>query len=191
MEYLSPGPNTFTKDDIHRIRRACKHRSSRKPGDKWSHFVCTEANGGEMYYPIPAQRDETHGMFFSSAERNSHFEEICHDLFAAVQEPEHHVARLDSILCRLFDCDFVISEPEDEIVERACKLLSRLPAAPISPLGVHTMGVTGLDTLKEYRLHSAKVNLEAQDSLHTWESLRVVAFVDTNLIRLVLNYSRD
>jgi len=194
MEKLQPSTNTFTVDQIRKVWRQCKHRNARRPGSNLSHFSLTGLftvslpRCPDLFYPIPAQRDRAHSMFFSSPERDQYCRNYCQELFAAVESADGHFESLDLVFSKLLAVGFVTKENENSVVDRATKILSRLPASPPCPVDAMSSDVSNLSRLDGYtRLKPPQRSVNGDVNL-VWNALEVVCSVDTNLLRIVLNF---
>lgn len=185
--------DTFTAEQVRMVWQECK--KARRPGSNWSHFECTgmiipeTPKRVDMFYPIPAQRDESHSIFFSSPERYRRCKEYCQELRMAVQDPRFHLVRLDTLLSQLLDCGLVTNEDENVAVERACHLLSRLPATPLCPDDSFPANIPDLDMLKNYQSPLSDPTSTGVTLASFWDVLQVVESLDTNLIRIAVNFS--
>lgn len=85
-----------------------------------------------------------------------------------------HFDHLDSAYSKLIECHFQPCHPD--VVHKACHRLARLPAVP-PPVGNRWADETISKMDEEYFIPRSR---------KTWENLKAVRYVDTNVIRLAL-----
>ncbi|KAL1637507.1 hypothetical protein SLS56_000645 [Neofusicoccum ribis] len=171
-EYIQQGPFTYTPGHVRKIleENLCVDRPAGAPG-----FPVVFNPLSTIFF----FDDEGVSHSYDERSRNSHVQKWRHEYLAQLDGSEGHLERLDSAFSGLLRCNFRVPENElEEVIPKACALLSRLPAVPQQP-GLE-MDLTALDA-----------DLFLPGLPRTWENLRVVRFVDNNTIRLALNIVID
>lgn len=69
--------------------------------------------------------------FYDEKTRHSRGQDFCRDLFAEIDDSTCYFSRLDELFSKLLSCNFIPSELEFGIVERAYQRLIRLPETPL------------------------------------------------------------
>ncbi|OAP61481.1 hypothetical protein AYL99_03684 [Fonsecaea erecta] len=120
---------------------------------------------------------------FSTAQQRERLKELGLSYFHALQEPRNHVARLDHNIASLISCCYDGILDEDDVVSKACALLSRMPAAPPFPQALAALfrGRT-FNWLYFEGIHHSHV-LGNED---TWNRLLVTRWCDTNTMKIAL-----
>ena len=170
MQSLSPGPDTFTSDRIERVIRDDDFLS--QLGEESRVFGCD----GWAF-------SMEHGLnrAYRGSARIARGETFAQELFAQVQDPEDHLQRLDAVFSRMIERRWHLNERVEGAVARVCDLLTRLPERPLELMDFSD------DIPQQYFLSNVSEPLSFNSPLKpTWDALRVVAFLSTNVIRIAL-----
>ena len=165
---LSPGPDTFTVEGIQQVLR---------------HDVSSRGMPGHLEPPIECEGfgysrvDGVH-KFYTGNPRALRCEEYCRNLYEAVANPNRHVTQLDQAFSGLVRCNLDPEQPVLEVVERACQLLSRMPARPLGLLDC--LPLLPIEYSVKYPVKNT------QCTSMSWNDLQVTSFVSTNVIRTAL-----
>ncbi|KAL3488085.1 hypothetical protein BJX62DRAFT_240450 [Aspergillus germanicus] len=102
---------------------------------------------------------------------------------SGADDREPHFDRLDSLLSTLMTCNFLMDRKKlsrEEVLDRACALLSRLPAYPPE------LELECDSAVKEKELWPAEYLVETNGNTYKWSNLCVFAKPSTNTIRIAL-----
>lgn len=185
MDALKPSPLTFTAERVRQILRDHYHREYvcdiPTIGCHGTDYSATRRLGrseSDLYQVDEAARVQARQL---SAQ---HF---CQNFHSAARELRNHKSALDLETSHLFICGFPRYKPEaypeynsvteDDIVEKTCKLLSRLPSIPL-PLGNVTSSPIFRGLSPEYLIHP--------DTPGSWSNLKAVPYISTTVILLAL-----
>ncbi|MCJ1240192.1 hypothetical protein MMC14_008192 [Varicellaria rhodocarpa] len=109
-------------------------------------------------------------------------------LYNAAADPERHLHRLDKAIALIAKCNFRSEESDHVLVQRASQILSRLPARP--PLLLAKAWPDGApDNFPEEYTFPIPCHKSIVDPgpITRWNHLKVVAHVNTAVIRLALH----
>lgn len=129
-----------------------------------------------------AREDGVH-HFYSKEKQSAITEEFCRQLYAKAEDVVFHTSQLDDCLSQLVACNFQPQKQQDKelIIDRTCRLLSRLPSHPIE-----------LDddpgVLHDGYLHPSTA-MACNDiglSVFLWQRMKVTTFVSTDIIRAAI-----
>lgn len=182
MDALEPSSLTFTTERVRQTLR--DHYNRNRKNVPYLNVRGTIASarrhsgGKDLYHVDEATRVHARQL---SAER------LCQQYHSAARDLRNHHSRLDLEISHLLKCDFPQYKPEsyseyeslteNEIVEKTCKLLSRLPSIPL-PLGNVTSSPNFPDLSSEYLIQP--------DAPGRWSNLKAVPYISTTVILLAL-----
>ncbi|KAI9771959.1 MAG: hypothetical protein M1839_002592 [Geoglossum umbratile] len=173
LQSLSPSPATFTQDQVRQVFR--DGLNAGLPGTT-TVFRCdgTARSVGEGL-----------SQWYTREKRSERAKEWCKNYHLQVQDPTDCLARIDAAFSELLVCKIVPTDPEEAVVDQACRLLSRLPARPLEP---SDLGEISHGTLPSgYFLGAFSHEASREPPRDTpWEQLQVVVSLSTNVIRLAL-----
>ncbi|ERF68612.1 hypothetical protein EPUS_07173 [Endocarpon pusillum Z07020] len=182
MDALKPSPLTFTAERVRQILR--DHYSSDPRTIPYFNIRGTAASargrlaGTDLYHADEATRVQA---------RQLSAQHTCQQYHSAGRDLRNHNVRLDLESSHLLQCHFpqykteaypeYRSLTEDDIVEKTCKLLCRLPSIPL-PLGNVTSSLIFRSISPEY--------LVQPDTPARWSNLKAVPYISTMVILLAL-----
>lgn len=174
-------------------------KATYKPADKPSWLLPIEMRF-QSFNEIGERPNVT---LLSAEETKARLGQWCQDAFAFLG-PENgyldsHVEKLDDLLSPLMICNFLIHNQKwsrDDIIDRACTLLARLPPYP-PELPFETTGKRGQPLVKkdpwpkEYFVppsfsSTGERTTTARPDQYAWSSLRVFSKPSTNVVRIAL-----
>lgn len=114
--------------------------------------------------------------YYTGENRDARAQDFCKNLFADVNHPIGHFARLDKTFSRVVECNLKPAQPVTGIIERAYDKLRRLPPRPPR--------LVDASSLSHVRYTHGG---QPQSSMSPiWEDLEVVTEHSTNTIRIAL-----
>lgn len=170
---IREGQSTFTFNRVQKIvHDALIEVDSGSPGPKWRETWLTIRE--TSVEDIPGS--DIH--FYGPQKRRERAKAWCKAYTDECMEPETHLEQIDNVYGELVKCGFHPDQAggTSAVVENARSLLRRLPATP-APLN------SCADVLLTSNLHSKYF---LPDTVRSWDSLKVVNFVDSNVIRIAL-----
>ncbi|KAL4777966.1 hypothetical protein BJX76DRAFT_367005 [Aspergillus varians] len=128
----------------------------------------------------------------NAAETKARLQQWCRDAFVFL-DPEYedldsHVERLDELLSPLMMCSFQVHKKQltrDDIIDRACALLARLPCQPPELPFDHERKPGG-DGPWPAQYFSSTSTPEVPGNGYEWARLRVFSRPSTNVVRIAL-----
>ena len=105
---------------------------------------------------------------------------FCRTYVALIHDPSGHLERLDNAFSELVACNFYPVDPPENVVQQACQVLTRLPGIPFEFRQRRS---------ESYDQICGEYFCAGQD--RTWETLKVVQYVNTITVRLALRISTN
>lgn len=178
MDGLESSPLTFTAERVRQILRDRYAKSYRRV----PYFNARSTLSG-VHHDDEATRVQA---------RQFEAERLCQQYHSAARDSRNHISELDLEISHLVDCKFPQYKPdaypeyenltENIIVEKTCKLLSRLSSIPL-PLGNVTSSQVFGGLSPEY--------LITPDASGKWSNLKAVPYISTTVILLALLITSD
>lgn len=182
MDTIKPSPLTFTAERVRQILG--DHYSRNRPNVPLFNCNGTVASATRRLNGTNLSRADEATRIQARQLSAQHF---CQQYHSAARDLRNHKSALDLETSHLFRCEFPQYKPEayseytslteDSIVEKTCKLLSRLPSIPL-PLGNVTSSSVFRGISPEYLIQL--------DMPGRWSNLKAVPYIGTTVILLAL-----
>ena len=111
----------------------------------------------------------------------------CRALFDMAHDRQAHVSKLDAAFASYVQCQYLNPPAGMDVVKEACSLLERLPSTPL--VSEDLFGIVSTPRFSDYYHADARPQLARPDLLSTelWARVRVVTFINTNIVRMALH----